>query len=585
MERNDRLIRKKIYKYMFTSVLTTVALQLGNVVDAMIVGNLIGSTANAAVSAALPFVYILQIAALLTGTGGAVTIAVLLGKRRAEDAGRVMGFAMLVSLVYPLIFMILTPVTVPAFLKIMKISGELSGMVRSITTVYSFGMPIISFVIAMTYMINVDSHPTLSSSMLIVSNVVNLACDFILVKFTSLGVTGSTLSTVIGYAVGGIIFLPKYFKSRNRMVKPSLHGLRENNVMLLTCRNGLPNTVNMIMTIIKVFVINSAVLRLLGNNMFTVFSVANHTQQITQMFLNGVTSVTASVAGVLCGEKDFFGMRSVLKRVFVIGLSVGVAITALFLAFPQILADLYGFKNEELRPELFAVLRIFSLSFVFFVLNSIVQNYYKVIGHRALSSLDSVFELVVFCIPLSLYGMERYGIRGLFYAFILNEILSFAVINIIRIIMQKTGKMYNGGFMAVPRENEGNICDITVSGDDRNAVEASKAIEKYCLEIGLSEEKSRLLRLAAEEIIANIAEHGYTSNADDTKNIDICLSRTDNKLYLRFRDDGVPFDPTAYESEKDGEYIHGLDLLKKTSLKMTYMRVISLNNTIFEIDS
>ena len=56
MERNDRLIRKKIHKYMLTGVMTTIALQLGNVVDAIIVGNLIGSVGNAAVSTSLPYV-------------------------------------------------------------------------------------------------------------------------------------------------------------------------------------------------------------------------------------------------------------------------------------------------------------------------------------------------------------------------------------------------------------------------------------------------------------------------------------------------------------------------------------------------
>ena len=49
MERNDNLIKKKIYKYMVTGVMTTIALQLGNVVDAMIVGNLIGSLGNGAI--------------------------------------------------------------------------------------------------------------------------------------------------------------------------------------------------------------------------------------------------------------------------------------------------------------------------------------------------------------------------------------------------------------------------------------------------------------------------------------------------------------------------------------------------------
>lgn len=54
---------------MLTGVMTTVALQLVNVVDAMIVRNLLGSIGNAAVSAALPYTYMLQVAMILFSSG------------------------------------------------------------------------------------------------------------------------------------------------------------------------------------------------------------------------------------------------------------------------------------------------------------------------------------------------------------------------------------------------------------------------------------------------------------------------------------------------------------------------------------
>ena len=99
MEKNDYLIEKKVYRYMLTGVLTTVAFQLGNVVDAMIVGNLLGSMGNGAVSASTPLNYLLQAAAILMGSGGAVAIAILLGRRNITDSGKVMSVCMLTCLV------------------------------------------------------------------------------------------------------------------------------------------------------------------------------------------------------------------------------------------------------------------------------------------------------------------------------------------------------------------------------------------------------------------------------------------------------------------------------------------------------
>ena len=315
MERNDSLIRKKIYKYMLTGVMTTVALQLGNVVDAMIVGNLIGSIGNSAVTAASPFVYILQAAAILFGTGGAVTMAVLLGKREVRMAGKVMGFCIIFCIAYPLLFTLLTPLSVSAYISVTGATGQLADMLRSITTVYSLGMPVISVVIGMAYLISVDNHPGLAAKMNIVANVVNLLLDYILVKFTPMGITGAALSTVLGYVVAGLIFIPGYFRSKERMVHPLFRGsVKEGKLILAAMKSGLPNLVNLILTVVSMFVINSVVLRQLGSGYFSAYAVANNSLHIVQMFLSGITTVIASVAGVLFGEKDYFGMRSVYRR-------------------------------------------------------------------------------------------------------------------------------------------------------------------------------------------------------------------------------------------------------------------------------
>lgn len=53
----------------------TVAMQLGNVVDGMIVGNLLGADAMAAIELSMPVLLILQMLAM----GGAAEASVLLG--------------------------------------------------------------------------------------------------------------------------------------------------------------------------------------------------------------------------------------------------------------------------------------------------------------------------------------------------------------------------------------------------------------------------------------------------------------------------------------------------------------------------
>ncbi|MBQ1487245.1 MAG: ATP-binding protein, partial [Lachnospiraceae bacterium] len=106
----------------------------------------------------------------------------------------------------------------------------------------------------------------------------------------------------------------------------------------------------------------------------------------------------------------------------------------------------------------------------------------------------------------------------------------------------------------------------------------------YCREENLPSETALQLGVAVEELILNIEDHGYKDKK--SKYIDVCLSKNGDRYYLRLRDDGIPFDPTSYASkeEHDEDEITGLELIRKLALKITYMRVLNLNNTIIEID-
>lgn len=583
MVRNDILIRKKIYKYMITGVLTTIALQLGNVVDAMIVGNLLGSIGNGAVSASTPYLYTLQAAALLLGSGGAVSFAVLLGRRELQKAGKVMGFCMIFSIIYPLIFTILSPVLVPSFVSLVGATGELQTMISDITEVYSLGMPILSFVLVMAYLINVDNHPAMTARIHIVANVTNLVLDFILVKYTPLGIKGAALSTVLGYLISGLIFIPQYYRSENRMVSPVFGRIFDDMELIRgVIKNGFPNLATLILTVISVSLINAAVIRALGNAYFSAYAVANNTQLIVQMFLNGVSSVIASVAGVLYGEKDYYGMRRVLSRVVRTGLLIGAGIMVIFLLVPQGISALYGYDNPEIEPLLLEGLRVFSISFMFFVLNAISQNYYRTIGQTFLSTFSSTIQLVVLKVPLMLLGMKLLGFPGLFAGIIISELLAFLILHILRWSLQLMGRVPQKGFMAVPERNTNEICDLTVRGSDDQAVAVSEKIMDYCRRQGADPKKATAMGIAVEELISNIGRYGYPGS--DDKYIDVCLSKTDGSFFLRLRDDGLPFDPVAFEApEGEEKDISGLELIKKLAVKITYMRVISLNNTIIEI--
>ena len=218
MERNAFLINKKIHQYILPGVLMTVAMQLGNVVDGMIVGNLLEPEAMAAIELSMPVLLLLQMPAMMLAMGGAAEAAVLLGRRETEKAGGIFTASLLAGVGLALVFALMTPVLPGVLAQALAGNERMAALVRPYIAVNFGGIPILTAAIICCYFMNTDNHPQLGSALFIIANVVNLVLDFVFLKVFDLGMAGSALSTVIGYLTGMVTVL-FYMRSEHRMLR------------------------------------------------------------------------------------------------------------------------------------------------------------------------------------------------------------------------------------------------------------------------------------------------------------------------------------------------------------------------------
>ena len=182
MERNAFLINKKIHQYILPSVLMTVAMQLGNVVDGMIVGNILGPDAMAAIEISMPVLLVLQMPAMMLAMGGAAEAAVLLGKRSTQEADGVFSASLAAGLLLSVIFALFTPFLPGVLAMALSGNGVMAALVEPYIAVNFGGIPILTLAIIFCYFMNADNHPQLGSALFIIANVVNLALDLIFLK-------------------------------------------------------------------------------------------------------------------------------------------------------------------------------------------------------------------------------------------------------------------------------------------------------------------------------------------------------------------------------------------------------------------
>ena len=576
--RNHKLIDIKIMQYLLPAVMMKLALQLGNIVDTILVGNLLGTTAMSAVSLSIPVLSFVQIPGYFLGNGGAIAAGILLGKRQKREAGKIFTATLFVTVLFGLLFFVAAFFISDPIAYLLSGGGDLQPLVAQYVFVCFAGSPVLGTGILLACYFANDSHPQLASAYYIISNAINLVFDYLLLRYTPLGVAGAALSTMIGFLIGFVIVIP-YARSKKRMitfVKPTRDPQRTRNVI----EAGMPFGTYLLVVMIKGLIMNSIVLRLLGETGMVVYTVCNNTELILAMLIGGVIGVIPNFTGILYGEKDYYGIHALCKKVFQYAYAITGALMVVVFIFSNYFALLFGVDEPGLKSIVAAVLRIYVFSMPFNTWNSFGMQYYGSVEKSSLATIVTTLENGVFLIPMALLGIllgqsiGGSGYLGLGLSFVLSEGLTCIASNIYRMIKFKGETM-----LLIPDQNPGVCLDFSLPADRDELPLVPREILKFCMDHSIDRQKANLIAVCAEEMVRNIMEYG----GKKSKWIDVCLTAEDEKLMLRIRDNGIPFDPSTYAFDDTDFDIHGIELAKSVATEISYIRAIDLNNTIITV--
>lgn len=579
IKRNERLINAKITQYLLPGILMTMALQLGNIVDTILVGNILGTDAMAAISLALPAETVIQIPGYVLGVGGSIAAGILLGKRDKKGASEIFSTTMLITLIAGIIFAAAGAFLSYPLASLLAKGGNLTMPAGDYLLVSFLGAPVIGAGLLMMSFLGVDNHPNLSSAYLIVSNVVNLILDYVLLKYTSLGTTGASLSTVLGFLAGMAVFIV-YIRSEKRMIsfRFRVSGAYFKEAFV----TGVPVLVFMGMTFVKTLGLNFIILSFLGDNGLAVYTICENVLMIVEMLTGGIIGVVPNIAGVLYGEKDYFGIRALCSRIIRYSLIATFVIVTLIAVFPSQVTALFGVADEELLAVTAASLRLFMLCPAFYVWSKFLTGYYECIERSKLASLITFLQNGVFILPAAWIGIYigihtgGSGFSAMALSYVASEALTVLTVFIFRRIKYKTSSFY-----LIPDSDPDCILDMTIKAEMSGLSEVPVQVRKALTDSKITKLDANKIAVAAEEMAANCIRYG----GKKSHWIDLSVVHSEGKLLLRIRDNGKPFDPSEYKYDKDDfDSIHGIELVKALASEINYIRTMDMNNTIISFN-
>lgn len=575
--RNNRLLNAKLNKYIIPGIMMSLALQLGNIVDTIFVSNLIGVEAMSAVTMSLPVETIIQLTGYCLGIGGSIAVGNMLGKRDKESASKLFSVTFLVTLAAGILFsLIALPAADPIAGLLVPGGGTLTTHTADYIRISMLGAPIIGIGLMMVNYLGVENHPELASTYLILANVINLILDYIFLRFTPLGIAGASLSTVLGFLLAMVVFV-FYIRSDKRNIRFVRLKPKDFAILREAVVTGVPMLVFMATSFIKALGLNTIIINQIGEDGMAVFTVCDNVLLIVEMLTGGIIGVIPNVAGILFGEKDYVGIRVLCNKMLKYSYIMLAVIFIVIMVFTEQITILFGSGGGELGRQMVNALRIFAVCVIPYLWNKFIVSYYESIEETAIASFVTFLENAVVVLPATFAGIliwkqiDGIGIDGIAVGFVATELITVIAAWIFRKI-----KHPHSTFYIVPDNNPGINLDFSIKSAMEEASVVHTRIMEFCREKGVSGNKANLAAVCAEEMTVNIIRFGgKTSNWID---INFCIE--DDLCRLRIRDNGVNFNPLEYSCDSEEFDIHGIELVKKISKSMDYIRAIDMNNTI-----
>lgn len=398
---------------------------------------------RAAVSISAPITVILNAITLLVSMGVSISFSKALGKNDTNELQKVWstGFTtnLVIGLVCSLFILGISPVwlstsatgvgdTINAAgltLDQKKILEDFSQKFQQLQISYAqnyifilSGFNILQVFTQMYYLLSQSEGRQLFISIVpTFCNVVNVVFDYILIRYTDLGLSGAAFATVIGYALNfGSYFIYSIVLSHQNKTNLDLRKLRFklftwsylSIILLIGLASFLRNTsLSLSSSLFQTYLVTvakstGAAVHNGGPNYYqSIFGSVTPISNLALQSIWGVIQGGRAVASYKYGKKDYKAIKVIFWQVALISMVYGVLIYFIFsFAIAQpLLTSLFDVIPQNLDQAVL-ILKITMIQSIFIALAANSQLYFQSTQRVTLSWLSSIMQGVITFIPL-----------------------------------------------------------------------------------------------------------------------------------------------------------------------------------------
>lgn len=339
------------------------ASSLYQIIDGVLVGQLVGATAFAAVNLATLFVFINFALSDLIGVGASVPIAVALGRGERDEASNAFTCACLLIVLTGAAAGAAMWLLAPVLMSLMGAEGEFARMAVAYVRVYAFFSPVTTILYAVDNFMRICGYIRGSLAANILFVVLGAGLELVLLGPLGWGVEGAALAISLSMLVCSLICFAPFFRGvaalRFRRPRPSLALVRQ----VVAC--GAPTFLNNVAGRLLSIIVNALLVRMGGEVAVSVWGVLMYVDGFVQPLFYGMCDSLQPAVGYNWGARRFDRVWAIERCCFAGAAVVSVACAAAAFALPGEVSALFlGGADAATLAMAAGATRLFSLTYL-----------------------------------------------------------------------------------------------------------------------------------------------------------------------------------------------------------------------------
>ena len=440
MRNDEKLGTAPLGRLMLSLALPTVLAQLinvlYNVVDRIYIGHMQGdgNLALTGVGVTLPIITLIAAFSAFAGAGGAPLAAIELGKKDERKASLIMGnsawLLVFFSIVLTIGFLIFKIPILHAF----GASSKTITYANDYITIYLLGTIFVQLALGLNAFISGQGAAKAAMLSVLIGAVINIVLDPIFIFALHLGVRGAAFATVISQFVSAV-WVVSFLKSKRsvlylKLVRP------DKSLILKIAALGIAPFVMQSTESLVTITFNTGLQRYGGDLYVGSMSILMSIMQLIVIPVNGITQGVQPIVSYNYGAGNRLRVKETVIRLVSVCLLGTLILAGIAIFCPGIYASMFT-NDAELVALTCRIMPIFFLGIAIFGIQAACQSTFLALGQAKVSLFIATLRKIILLIPLALILPKFLGVKGIYIAEPVSDVISVIVTSVLCVITLK----------------------------------------------------------------------------------------------------------------------------------------------------